>query len=166
MLDLQLTWIKLVSYGGSFYYEMTLALFTSWTRQVKEPKQIVVSFMSGELYVFTDAFDTTHISAADLSRILSCRFLVHIHKDREQLFDAITCGRRVTERQLAIVVSAIREAYLCYKIDMALLFLCKDSRADPFNKQNCNNGLRKFLDRRIDNTLVQNWIERTHPPHP
>lgn len=54
--------------------------------------------MDGELYAFTDALDTSLTISTNLSRVFSKKIALHMVTGSKQVFNVITSGKILTEK--------------------------------------------------------------------
>lgn len=78
----------------------------------------------------------------------------------KQLFDAITKGKRTTEKSVTIYVIAAREAYKKFKIQNIGLICGEDNPAEDLSKLGGNGAILNFMSGK-DNTEVVEWIIQT-----
>lgn len=128
----------------------------------KKSKRVVRSIMAGEVYAFMDAFDTAFSIAHDLTTLLGCNVPILMFTDSKQLFDALTKGKRTTEKRLMIDIATAREAYKRFEIFAVGLLRGDTNPADALTKENDNGALDAILSSGIDNTSVAVWINRSH----
>lgn len=61
--------------------------------------------MAGETCAFLNAFDAAFILHADFAELLCIDLPIIIYTDSKLLFDAVTKGKRTTEKRLMIDIS-------------------------------------------------------------
>lgn len=127
----------------------------------KKSRRTVRSIMAGEVCAFMDAFDAAYMLRSDMQEILGVEIPLLMFTDSKQLFDAMTKGRRTTEKRLMIDVSAARQAYRRFEISAVGLVRGEDNPADALSKIAGNQALRRVLVDGMDETPVVLWIERT-----
>lgn len=124
-------------------------------------RRTVKSVMGAEVCAFIDAFDKSFMMSADLSELLSTSLRIMIYTDSKQLFDAMTKGRRTTEKRLATEISAARQSYRRFEIHAVGLVRGENNPAEGLSKLNGKKALQKILTMGIDEIPVELWIERT-----
>lgn len=97
-------------------------------------QQLVGSKKGTESNTLTDAFDWVKVIAADLFRIFREHLLVCISTVFEQAFIVITHGKRPTKIRLANDISAPREVYLGFGIELFGPIRGKNNLADALTK--------------------------------
>lgn len=125
----------------------------------KKSKRVVRSIMGGETYAFMEAFDAVYSLKDDLAALLDRKLEIRMMTDSKQLFDAITRGRRTTERRLSIDITAARDAYQRFEIDTICLIAGEHNPADALSKIGGNDSLLKVMDG-IDRTPIVEQIVR------
>lgn len=112
-----------------------------------------------------DAFDSTYAIHSDMQGLLGRNLELRMFKDSNQLFNAITIGKRAAEKHLAIDIIAERHAYLDFEIHCIELVRRLDSPVDALSRPGGNSWLLQIVGC-TDNTEVVEWIIRkTHENH-
>lgn len=127
----------------------------------KKSRRVVRSIMGGELYALTDAFDISRTLSIDVSKAIGKPVSLHMFTDSKQVFDVITRGKRPTKRRLAIDICAAREAYSNREIERVGLVRGNDNPADALSKIGSRYGWSDIIEKGVDHTPVQEWIDRT-----
>lgn len=78
----------------------------------KKSKHVLRSIISGETLAVMNAFDAVYIISGDMERILGVFLEVRMYTDPKQLFNALSRGRKISERRLAVDIATAREDYL------------------------------------------------------
>lgn len=79
--------------------------------------------------------------------------------DSKQLFDAISEGKRTTERRLPIDIQAARDAYKSFEITTIGLISGTSNSVDALSKVGGNASLIGLMEGN-DNTPIVEWIGR------
>lgn len=127
----------------------------------KKSKRIVRSIMGGEVCAFVDAFDYAFMMMKDLNTMLGKVIPIFMFTDSKQLFDALTKGKRTTEKRLMIDILSARQSYKRFEISAIGLVTGLSNPADGLSKIGGNGALQKILETGMDETPVEQWIERT-----
>lgn len=111
----------------------------------RKSRRVVRSVMGAEVYALLDAFDAAFTIACDMNNILNRDLPIVVYTDSRQVFDAITRGRRTTEKRLSIELSAARESYKKREINRVALIRGSENPADAFTKTKPNDVLQHVL---------------------
>lgn len=122
-------------------------------------KRVVRSIMAGEVCAFLDAYDAAIVIAKDLHMLLGSEIHLIMFTDSKQLFDALTRGKRTTEKRLMIDTTIVREAYNRLEIYAVGLIRGEQNPSEALTKENNNGVLDELLTTGKDNTKVDLWIE-------
>lgn len=109
--------------------------------------------MDAETLAFINVFDVVYTLRGDMERILGIVLVVHTYTDSRLLFDALTRGRRTSERRLTVDITAARETYRNQEIACIGLINGHDNPADALSKVIGNTRLRR-MQSGTDNTPV------------
>lgn len=126
----------------------------------QKSKRVVRSIMGGGVYAFMDAFDIAYVLKKDLDMMFDTKLDIIMFTDSKKLFDAVTCGKRTTERRLSIDVTAARQSYKQFEITSIGLMRGDVNPADGLTKPDGNGALKTIVESGRDLTPVEQWIER------
>lgn len=105
-----------------FYYEMAQK-----TRVLdfsnRKSKRIVRSIMAAEVNAFMDAFYEVTALTTDFSVLLSRPISIHMFTDSKQLFDALTRGKRTTDKRLIIYIKSSLKYITVLKFKLSVPFV-------------------------------------------
>lgn len=130
----------------------------------KKSKRIVRSIMAGEVCAFMDGFDLGFAIAADLEMTLHRKLSMFMYTDSKQLFDAMTEGKHTAERRLMVDILAARQSYRRFEIEGVAVVPGDVSPADALSKAKGNDALDRLMATSVDETPVEQWIERDNLP--
>lgn len=77
----------------------------------KKSKSLVRYKITNEVNSFMNSFDMDCVIRRDLTMFLDMSIYIGMMTDSKQLFDAVTCCKRTTERRLTIDLTTARQSY-------------------------------------------------------
>lgn len=108
-----------------------------------------------------DAFDNAFVIAREITEFLQLPISIVMFTDSKQLFDAMTKGKRTTEKRLMIDILSARESQKRFKIRAVGFVKGINNPADSLTTCNGNDTLSCILQTGIEDTKVERWIHRS-----
>lgn len=116
--------------------------------------------MAGEISAFMDVFDAAYMVSTDLKTSLGSVIPLFMFTDSKKLLDSVTRGKRITEKQLMIYISAAHQSCNRYEIDAIGLVKGCNNPADCLSKIKGKGALQQLIVTSVDNSPIEQWIER------
>lgn len=115
--------------------------------------------MAAEVCALLDAYNTAIVITKDLHKLLEPGIRLIMFTDSKQVFDALSRGKRTTERKLMLDIPIVREAYNQFENYGFGLIRGDQNPSHALTKGNNNGALDKLLYAGKDSTNVDLWIE-------